>query len=551
MYNWNKESKDHRDALLYAMGVTQEEAEMPTIGIINSWNEMNPGHYHFKEIIDDIKNTIRSMGCLPRELPALGICDGICSNTPGDRYTLPGRDLISAEVETLAELNGLDGMILLCSCDKVVPAMLMGLMRVNIPAVMFLGGYMQPGSADGRTVNITHQKQAYAAWESGQISEEEYQEIVQNVCPTPGACPIMGTATTMCCVAEVLGFTPPGNATIPAQSDAWRKMAVEASQKIVELTLKDVRPHDIVDRGSLENAMRFIMAAGGSTNSILHVIAIAKQAGITIEIDEFDKLSETLPTICAIFPSHPEYTTADLERAGGVIAVCAELSKGGAFYDEAKGAFLPIKERMQGAKSLDHEVIRPADNPFFAQGGLAVLHGNLATSSAIVKFSAVDPAVWTFSGPARVFDSQDEAWRAMLDDVVLPGDVVVIRYEGPKGSPGMPHLETFMAAVLGKGLGKQIATITDGRFSGATGGLAIGHVTPEAYDGGNIALIEDGDRIDIDIPSRSLTIRVSEETFAKRRETWQRIEKPSSGWLRLFKDNVTPADLGATMFYHR
>lgn len=549
MYEWNKESKDHRDALLYAMGVSREEVSLPTIGIINSWNEMNPGHYHFKEVVEDIKETIRAVGALPRELPTLGICDGICSNTPGDRYTLPGRELISSEVETLAELNGLDGMILLCSCDKVVPGMLMGLMRVNIPAVMLTGGYMQPGQAGGRTVNITHQKQAYAAWESGKISKDEYREIVENVCPTPGACPIMGTATTMCCLAEVLGLTPPGNATVPAKSSAWREMAVLAAKKSVEITLGNIRPRDVVDRGSLENTMRFIMSVGGSTNSILHVIAIAKQAGITIEIDEFDVLSKSVPLLCAIFPSHPDYTVADLDRAGGVAAICRELSLGGAFYDQARGLFEPMKERIAAAKTLDYNVIRSAKEPISDQGGLAVLHGNLATGSAIVKFSAVHPSVWSFAGPARVFNSQNDAWRAMLDDKIAAGEVVVIRYEGPRGSPGMPHLETFMAAVLGKGMGTQIATITDGRFSGATGGLAIGHLTPEAYEGGNIAFVEDGDLIEIDIPARKLEIKVSPAEFARRREVWQRVEKPSFGWLSLFRDNVTPADKGATVFH--
>ncbi|MDR1377414.1 MAG: dihydroxy-acid dehydratase [Synergistaceae bacterium] len=550
-YHWEEESLDHRNALLYAMGVTQEEAARPVIGIINAWNEMNPGHFHFKDVIEGIKEEIRAAGGLPRELPVIGICDGMCSNTPGDRYTLPSRDLVSMDVETLAELNQLDGMLLMSTCDKMVPGMLMGIMRVNIPSVMLTGGYMQPGRMGDRTLTITHTKQGYAARVAGEITEAEYKEIVSRVCPTPGACPMMGTANTMCAVADILGFSPEGNATVSARSKEWRGMVLCAARRVVELVRQDVAPRDVVKKENFLNAIRYTMATGGSTNTLLHIPAIARQAGIDIGVDEFDRASEEVPNICAIFPSHETYTMVDLDRAGGVNAVCGELAEGGKLDLSTEGMFASMRERTERARSKNKAVIHPVSDPIHAKGGLAILRGNLATDSAIVKFSAVDPRVWKFSGPARVYESQDDSWRAMLRDEIEAGDVVVIRYEGPKGSPGMPHLETFMAAVLGKGLGDRIALVTDGRFSGATGGLAIGHVCPEAYDGGNIALIRDGDVIDIDIPERRLTLRVSDEELAERRRNWEPVKKPSMGWLSLYRENVSSSECGASTLWDR
>ncbi|HYH03762.1 MAG TPA: dihydroxy-acid dehydratase, partial [Bacillota bacterium] len=305
---WNEESLDHRNALLYAMGVSSEQAKRPVIGIVNSWNEMNPGHFHFKDVIQEIKEEIEKAGGLARELPVLGICDGICSNTPGDRYTLPTRDLVSSEVETAAELNMLDGMILLASCDKVVPGMLMGIMRVNIPAVMFTGGYMAPGNHNGKMITLTHTKQAYAAYIAGDISQEEYKEIVARACPTPGACPFMGTANTMCATAEILGFSPDGNASVRAQSPEWHQMAREAARKIVQLVKEEVRPLDVVGKENYENLVRYMMATGGSTNSLLHIPAIARQAGIEITPEFFDEISREVPVVSAIYPNHPSYT---------------------------------------------------------------------------------------------------------------------------------------------------------------------------------------------------------------------------------------------------
>ncbi|HLV10612.1 MAG TPA: dihydroxy-acid dehydratase [Halanaerobiales bacterium] len=546
---WNQESLDHRNALLYAMGISEKDSKRPVIGIMNAWNEMNPGHYPFqKDVVEDIKKEIYEKGGLALELPVSGICDGICSNTEGDRYTLPARDLVSAEVETIAEVNMLEGIIMLASCDKVVPGMLMGALRINIPAVMFTAGYMAPGKYKGKMLTLTHTKQAYAAYRAGDISAEDYKGVVKNACPTPGVCPFMGTANTMCSTAEILGLTPHGNACVRSQTAEWREMGITAARKIVELVEKGITPLDLIEEGNFDNVVRYMMATGGSSNSILHIPAIAKEAGFAITPEYFDKISREVPVISTVYPNHPEYTMADFSAAGGLAVVLKELAADGKINLEAGGMFGSIAEKIEEARNLNKEVIHTLADPVHKQGGLAVLSGNIASESAIVKFSAVEKEAWEFSGLAKVYNSQDDAWQAILNDEIIAGDVVVIRYEGPKGSPGMPHMETFMAAVLGKGLGTEIALVSDGRFSGATGGLAIGHVSPEAYDGGNIALIQDGDMIHIDIERRTLTVDVSYEEFEKRRKNWRRIEKPARGWLSLYRKNTSSAHRGASLY---
>ncbi|MCR4431282.1 MAG: dihydroxy-acid dehydratase [Tepidanaerobacteraceae bacterium] len=546
---WNEESLDHRNALLYAMGISEEDAKRPIIGVINSWNEMNPGHFPFKDVVEAIKKEIYDGGCLALELPVSGICDGICSNTPGDRYTLPARDMVSTEVETLAELNMLEGIILLGSCDKVVPGMIMGALRVNIPAVMFTGGFMAPGEHNGKMITLTHTKQAYAAYIAGDIAAKDYKDIVRKACPTPGACPFMGTANTMCAAAEILGLSPHGNASVRSQTREWQEMGLMAARKIVELVKKEIRPLDIIKWENFENVVRYMMATGGSTNSILHIPAMAKQAGYEITPEFFDRISREVPVISTIYPNHPSYTMADFSAAGGLGAVLSELAAAGKINAEAKGMFGSLADKIALSTNKNRRVIRPVADPIQEQGGLAVLSGNIATDSAIVKFSAVAKEAWKFKGPAKVYDSQDDAWNAILRDEIVAGDVVVIRYEGPKGSPGMPHMETFMAAVLGKGLGTRIALVSDGRFSGATGGLAIGHVSPEAYEGGNIAFIQNGDIIEIDIEKRILRVNVTDDEFERRKEGWKPLEKPASGWLKLYRKNTTSAHRGATVYW--
>ena len=546
---WNEESLDHRNTLLYAMGISEEDAKRPVVGLVNTWNEMNPGHFPFKDVIAEMKEEIYKAGGIALELPISGICDGICSNTPGDRYTLPARDLVSSEVETVAELNMLEGMVIMATCDKVVPGMVMGALRVNIPTVMFTGGYMAAGHYNGKMLTLTHTKQAYAAYIAGDINRSDYKEIVKNACPTPGACPFMGTANTMCAMAEVLGLTPHGNASVRSQSPEWHEMARSAARKVMEAVHQEIRPRDFINQESFENVVRYMMATGGSTNSLLHIPAIARQIGCDITPETFDQISREVPVISAIYPNHPTYTMEEFSAAGGLGAVVKELAAAGRIAKDAKGLFGTIEEKAKLAENKDHDVIHPVSDPIHEQGGLAVLHGNIGSESAIVKFSAVDPDAWKFEGPAKCYDSQDSAWNAILKDEIVAGDVVIIRYEGPKGSPGMPHMETFMAAVLGKGMGKDIALVSDGRFSGATGGLAIGHVSPEAYEGGNLAFIQDGDRIHIDIEARTLTVDVSEEEFARRRASWKPIVKPATGWLRLYRKNCTSAHRGATVYW--
>ena len=547
---WNEESLDHRNALLYAMGISEEDAKRPVIGLVNSWNEMNPGHFPFdKTVIQEMKDEIYKAGGLALELPVTGICDGICSNTPGDRYTLPARDLVSSEVEMVAELNMLEGMVIMATCDKVVPGMLMGAFRVNIPTTMLTGGYMAAGCYEDRMLTLTHTKQAYAAYVEGDMSREEYKAIVRHACPTPGACPFMGTANTMCAMAEILGFSPHGNASVRSQSEKWHQMAREAARKVVEAVKEEKRPSDFVTQKSLENVVRYMMATGGSTNSLLHIPALARQMGFDITPETFDAISREVPLISTIYPNHPVYTMEEFDRAGGLGAVVKEMVKAGKIDADADGMFGTIRQKAELAENMDTDVIHPVAEPISEQGGLAVLHGNIGTDSAIVKFSAVAESAWIFDGPAKCYDSQDDAWHAILKDEIEAGDVVVIRYEGPKGSPGMPHMETFMAAVLGKGLGEKLALVSDGRFSGATGGLAIGHVSPEAYEGGNLALIQDGDMIHIDIRARKLTVDVSEEEFERRRKDWKPVEKHAMGWLKLYKNNCTSAHRGATIYW--
>ena len=547
MREYNEQSNEERKALMNAVGIPWEDMEKPLIGIINSWNELNPGHIHFRAVIERVKNAVAECGGLAVELPALGVCDGFCSNTSGDRYTLPTRDLVAGEVQTLADLNLLDGMVLMASCDKVVPGMLMGAMMANIPTVMLTGGYMQPGRVDGQLVTLGGTKKVFARYKSGELTKEKYEELIKNSCPGPGACPFMGTANTMCATAEILGFSPHGNASVAAMSEEWKEMASECGRKVMELYREQKRARDVVSQESFYNVVRYCMATGGSTNSMLHIPAIAKQAGYTVEPKDFDEISKEIPVISTIYPNKKDISMKEFSEAGGLPAVVKELYTAGKFAD-TDGCFETIKEKVQKAENRNRDVIHSVEDPIYPQGGLAVLHGNIGTLSAIVKFSAVDEKCWKFSGPARIFNSQQEAYEAGLKDELRKGEVVVVRYEGPQGSPGMPHLSSFMSIVIGKDLGKDLALITDGRFSGSTSGLAVGHISPEAYEGGNIGLLMDGDIIDIDIRERSLTARVSEEEFAKRRKNFRPVEKPCSGWLKVYKENAANAHHGASIY---
>lgn len=545
---WNEQSNEERKALFFAMGIKEEDAKKPIIGIINSWNEMNPGHFHLKEVVPIIKEAVIERGGLPLELTAQGICDGMCSNTTGDRYTLPTRDLIAAEIQTLGDLNRLDGMILLGSCDKVVPGMLLGAVMVDIPTIMLTGGYMQPGYVDGELVTLGSAKKIFSSYKSGNISREKYQEVLRNCCPTPGACPFMGTANTMCAMAEILGFSPHGNASVAAQSKKWHRMARDCGKRIMEIVFDDLKPSDILSQESFYNVIRYCMATGGSTNSMLHVPIIAKMAGYQLFPEDFDRISKEVPLISTIYPNNKNICMVEFDAAGGLPAVVKELAEGGKFDSTTKGVFENMDEKIALAENRNLDVIHPVSQPISREGGLAVLHGNIGTMSAIVKFSAVDEEALHFVGKARIFESDESAYEAVMDDRIEKGDVLVVRYEGPKGAPGMPHLSSLMGVVIGKGLGPYVALITDGRFSGSTSGLAIGHVSPEAYEGGNIALLRDGDIIEIDVEARTMEAKVSEREFEIRRKGFVPLEKPSKGWLKLWKERVCNAHESASIY---
>lgn len=550
---WNEESLDHRNTLLYAMGISEEDAKRPIIGLVNTWNEMNPGHYPFdKALIAEMKEEIYKLGGLALELPISGICDGICSNTPGDRYTLPARDLVSSEVEMVANLNMLEGMVIMATCDKVVPGMLMGAVRVDIPTVMFTGRLYGGRASLGRAYDYPDPHQAGLRRLCGGL---HHPRGVQGRCaprlPHPRRLPLYGYRPDDVRHGGNSGLCPARQRQHPQPVRKMARAGAAGCRQVMYAWEHEIRPSDILSQSSFENVVRYMMATGGSTNSLLHIPALARQADFDITPETFDAISREVPLLSTIYPNHPTYTMEDFDAAGGIGAVVKELAAAGKIDTEAKGMFGTIGDKAAHAENKNHDVIHTVADPIYDHGGLAVLHGNIGTDSAIVKFSAVDPAAWKFSGPAKCYDSQDDAWHAILKDEIVAGDVVIIRYEGPKGAPGMPHMETFMAAVLGKGLGSQIALVSDGRFSGATGGLAIGHVSPEAYEGGNLALIQDGDMVYIDIEARTLNVDVSEEEFARRKESWKPIVKPATGWLQLFRKQCTSAHRGATVYWDK
>lgn len=538
-----EEAIAHRVALMKAEGFSDAELERPWIGVVNTWNELNPGHYHLNLVAQKVKEGVREGGGCPVEFPALGICDGMCSNHPGDRYTLPSRDLLAAEVETMAEGNALDGLVLLGTCDKIVPGLLLAAARLNLPAILVTGGYMTPGYVDGSVVTVSDVKSAYAAMITGKKDRRYFEEVTNRSCPSVGACPFIGTANTMCCVSEALGMSLPGNGTAAATGAGLHKLAKEAGRQVMELVRKNIRARDVMTEAAFENAIRFVMAAGGSTNTCLHLPAIAREAEVPLTLAAFDRISRQTPLLLAVNPNGVQ-TMKDFDEAGGVPALLSEL---GNLLDRdcLTVTGRTLGENLAGAKILRTDVIHRREAPLQAEGGLAVLEGSLAPGTAVVKWSAVKKEMLVHTGPARVFDSQREGWEALLAGKIKPGDVVVIRYEGPRGGPGMQHLETFMSALCGAGLDDSVALVTDGRFSGATRGAAIGHVCPEAYDGGPLAVVRDGDPIAIDIPARKVDLLVPAEEVAARLREWRRPERPCTGWLRIYQQGCAPASEGA------
>lgn len=543
------EKAPHR-ALFKAMGYTDEELSRPLIGIANSKSEIIPGHIHLDTICEAVKAGIRMAGGTPVEFGAIGVCDGIAMGHVGMKYSLATRELIADSCEAMALAHNFDGMVYIPNCDKIVPGMLMAAIRVNVPSVVISGGPMisLENKKTGQYMDLNSVFEAVGSYKAGTMNDEEVLEVENNACPGCGSCSGMFTANSMNCLTEVLGLGLPGNGTIPAVYAERIRLAKQAGMKVVELVEKDIKPSDIVNEKTFENALTVDMALGCSTNSVLHLPAIANEAGITINLDLVNEISSKVPNICKLAPAGHHHIQ-DLYVAGGVQAVLKELSKKNLINLELMTVTgKTIGENIEKAKVLDRNVIRDIDEPYSKTGGIAVLRGNIAPDGAVVKKAAVAEAMLVHSGPARVFNSEEEAITAIYAGKVVKGDVVVIRYEGPKGGPGMREMLSPTSAIVGMGLGEHVALLTDGRFSGATRGAAIGHVSPEAMEGGPIALINEGDIISIDIPKGKLNVEVSKEELEARKEKWVRPPyKITKGYLGRYSKLVTSASTGAVL----
>ncbi|HOV86856.1 MAG TPA: dihydroxy-acid dehydratase [Syntrophobacteraceae bacterium] len=541
------EKAPHR-SLFRAMGYTQAELDRPIIGIANSVNEIIPGHIHLDKITEAVKAGVRHAGGTPVEFGTIGVCDGIAMNHDGMRYALASRELIADSVEVMAMAHPFDGLVLVPNCDKIIPGMLMAALRLNIPSVMVSGGPMLSGRFRGNPVDLVSVFEGVGSYKTGQMSAEELEELEENACPGCGSCAGMFTANSMNCLTEALGLGLPGNGTIPAVTAARIRLAKLAGMKIIELVSRNLRPRDIATRNAFENAMAVDMALGCSTNTVLHVPAIANEAGIELDLDLFNTVSARTPHLCSLRPGGAHFLE-DLDAAGGVQGIMKVLADAHMIHlDGMTVTGETVGANLRKVRKIDHEVIRPLDNPYHKEGGIGILYGNLAPEGAVVKQSAVDPEMLCRKGRARVFASESAAASAILGGAVVPGDVVVIRYEGPKGGPGMQEMLTPTAAIIGMGLGKDVALITDGRFSGGTKGAAIGHISPEAAEGGPIALVEEGDEILIDIPNKKLELLVDETVLKQRREKWTPPEpRVKEGYLARYAQMVTSGSRGAVL----
>jgi dihydroxy-acid dehydratase len=539
------EKAPHR-SLLKALGLTNDEINRPLVGIVNAYNEVVPGHIHLNQITEAVKAGVRMAGGTPLEFPAIAVCDGIAMNHEGMRYSLASRELIADSIEIMAKAHAFDALVFIPNCDKNVPGMLMAAARLNLPSVFVSGGPMLPGDHRGKKVTLTTMFEAVGKVSVGTMTMGELEELEQDACPTCGSCAGMFTANSMNCLTEVLGMGLPGNGTIPAVYSARIRLAKEAGMKVMELLDKDIRPLDIMKPQSFRNALAVDMAMGCSTNTALHLPAIAHEIGMKLDLELVNEISRVTPHLCKLAPAG-DTTVIELHEAGGVPAVMKELADNNLLDDSmltVTGG--TIRDNLKNVVVKDSSLIRPVSNPHSPDGGLAVLWGNLAPEGAVVKRGAVDPAMLVHEGPARVFDSEEEAVDAILNKKIRPGDVVVIRYEGPKGGPGMREMLTPTSALTGMGLDDKVALITDGRFSGASRGAAIGHVSPEAALGGLIGLVEEGDLIKIDIPNHSLNVAVGEEELARRREKWQApAPRITRGYMAKYAKLVTSASMGA------
>jgi dihydroxy-acid dehydratase len=541
------EKAPHR-SLFKAMGYTQTEIDRPLIGVVNSANEIIPGHIHLDKIAEGVKAGIRMAGGTPIEFSTIGVCDGIAMNHAGMRYSLASREIIADSIEIMGMAHPFDALVMIPNCDKIIPGMMMAALRLNIPAILISGGPMLAGHVGGKPVDLISVFEGVGALKAGQISLGELEELEDNACPGCGSCAGMFTANSMNCLVEALGLGLPGNGTVPAVTAARVRLAKEAGRQIMELLAMDLKPRDIATRVAFENAIAVDMALGCSTNTVLHVPAIAIEAGIRLDLGVFNQISARTPHLCSLRPGGAHFLE-DLNSAGGVQAVMKELSRR-ELIDPAPLTVTgrTVGENLRRVRVVRPEVIRPLENPYHDKGGIAILYGNIAPEGAVVKQSAVAPEMLTRKGRARVFESESEAANAILDGGILPGDVVVIRYEGPKGGPGMQEMLTPTAAIIGRGLGLDVALITDGRFSGGTTGAAIGHISPEAAVGGPIALIEEGDEILVDIPNKKLELLVDDAVLAKRREAWKPHEpRVKNGYLARYSRMVSSGSLGAIL----
>lgn len=535
-------------ALLHALGLTDEEIGKPLIGIVSSANEIVPGHMNIDKVVEAVKQGVALAGGVPIVFPAIAVCDGIAMGHEGMKYSLVTRELIADSTEAMATAHPFDGLVMVPNCDKNVPGLLMAAARLNIPRIFVSGGPMLAGIQNGCKISYSNVSEAVSEFKTGKIDEKQLNEFENKACPTCGSCSGMFTANSMNCLTEVLGMGLSGNGTIPAVYSARLQLAKRAGMQIMELVKNDIKPRDIMTKEAFLNALTIDMALGCSTNSMLHIPAIAHECGIKLDLDVANEISEKTPNLCHLAPAGSNYIE-ELNEAGGIYAVMNEISKLGLIHkDIITCTGKTVGENIEGREILDENIIRPITNPFSKTGGIAVLKGNLAPDGSVVKRSAVAPEMMKHSGKARVFDCEEDALSAIYNGKINAGEVVVIRYEGPKGGPGMREMLNPTSAIMGSGLGNSVALITDGRFSGATRGAAIGHVSPEAAVCGNIALVEEGDIIEIDIPNHSINVLVSDEVLEQRRKEWKpREPKITTGYLSRYAKLVTSGASGAVL----
>ena len=536
----------HR-SLFHALGWTDEEMRRPLVGIVSSQNEVVPGHMNIDKVVEAVKMGVAMAGGMPVVFPAIAVCDGIAMGHEGMKYSLVTRDLIADSTECMARAHGFDALVMVPNCDKNVPGLLMAAARINVPTVVVSGGPMLAGHVDGCKTSLSSMFEAQGSYTAGRMSEEELEEYARKVCPTCGSCSGMYTANSMNCLTEVLGMGLAGNGTIPAVYSARLELAKHAGMAVMEMLERGVRPRDVMTEGAFRNALTVDMALGCSTNSMLHLPAIAHECGVEIDLDIANRISEHTPNLCHLAPAGRTYME-DLNEAGGVYAVMNELAKRDLLDLSCMTVTgRTVGENIAGCEATDHETIRPVDDPYSETGGIAVLRGNLAPDGCVVKRSAVAPEMLVHEGPARVFESEEEAQAAIDAGRINPGDVVVIRYEGPKGGPGMREMLNPTSAIMGMGLGESVALITDGRFSGATRGACLGHVSPEAASGGPIGIVREGDVISIDIPNYSVELRIDQEEFDRRMAEFEPERKELSGYLKRYAALVSSGATGAVL----